>query len=291
MRYEPRNVRDSCVCGDLREDIARRVWKVHDELDNYAHHCYYYRCPECHSFSSVNIYFPTNAYIGIPLEAFCIPEIKRELNSLRVDWISSRVTLREDALFCDLGSGEGCFPDQFTKKLPRARAIAVEADSRLRQKFYGSYERVEFVEAYIEDFLCDLGKNLQADLIAITDVLEHVVDPEKVLQLIVDALKPGGFVYLTVPNSRTYGTYPHLVAPADVDWDRANAARQHLWMLEPKIIFELVSRYFDIIEMSRTFETNIRQDSDYSTILAQTGSRSGSLPHVEQVQKAATSEH
>jgi 2-polyprenyl-3-methyl-5-hydroxy-6-metoxy-1,4-benzoquinol methylase len=269
MPYKPHNVRDTCVCGDVRDDIINRIWQVHDDLENPAHHIYYYRCPTCCSFSAVNIYFPVEAYLGIPIEAFSIPELKHELNAARVNRILSCVALPEDAVFYDLGSGEGCFSDHFTRKVPRGRAIAIESDGRMRQRFYTNYQRVDFVEVLIEDFLKDTGGYPLPDLVGITDVLEHVVEPESVLGLIAHTLKPGGFVYLSVPNSRTYGTYPYPLAPSDVDWDRANQARQHLWMLEPKILAQLVTLHFEIIEMSRTFETKIRQDSDYTMIFAQ----------------------
>jgi SAM-dependent methyltransferase len=269
MSYKPRNERNACVCGSARTDIGNFIWQVQEDLDDPIHHAYYYRCPVCASFSSANIYFPIDSYNNTPIEAFHIPEIKHEMNAARIDWILSCVKLPEDAVLYDLGAGEGCFSDHFTRKVPKGRAVAVEADGRMQEKFYGTYERVEFVEVFIEAFLRETNNYPEPDVIAVTDVLEHVVEPEQMLRLIASTLKPGGFVYITVPNSRTFGTYPRRLAPADVDWDRANHARQHLWMLEPKIISDLVNAHFDIIEQSRTFDTKVRQDGDYSTILAQ----------------------
>jgi hypothetical protein len=39
-------------------------------------------------------------------------------------------------------------------------------------------------------------------------------------------------------------------------------------MIEPRVLYELVERFFDVLEVTRSLETRFRQDSDYSTILA-----------------------
>ena len=270
MGYQPKNERRTCICGELRINIRDNVWRARLERDNPVHHAYYFRCQRCHSFSSVNLYFPVEAYTETPIAAFFVGEQKVRLNESRVQWIRQRTALPENAVFFDLGAGEGCFVDHFTKSFPQGQAVAVEHDERMREKFYGPFERVNFVVAFLEDFLRESGEFPAPDLVALTDVLEHVISPETVLEMVSERLNPGGYAYLTIPNSRSYGDYPHRLKEVEVDWSAANTARQHLWMMEPRAFVDLVARYFDVVEMSRSFETNIRQDSDYITVLATT---------------------
>ncbi len=54
----------------------------------------------------------------------------------------------------------------------------------------------------------------QFDLIVLSHVLEHLLDPEEVLRLIHDSLAPGGILYIEVPNvSQVLGYADHQWAP------------------------------------------------------------------------------
>lgn len=102
-----------------------------------------------------------------------------------------------------------------------------------------------------------------------TDVLAHVLAPEDLLKAIADAIVPGGYVYLTVPNANTFcAPFPYAVEESDISWPQANRTCRHLWMLQPEIFRRLVCDHFDIVAESQEFETNIRKDSVYSTLLA-----------------------
>ena len=122
---------------------------------------------------------------------------------------------------------------------------------------------------YVESFLEEAHAGLypSADLMLITDVLEHVLDPEKVLSLMSRASRPGGYVYVTVPNSLTL-MQDKQVEQRDVDWRHANRTCQHLWMMTPDIVQRLVEKHFRVIGTSG-YETDIRGDSIYTSILAQ----------------------
>jgi hypothetical protein len=99
-----------------------------------------------------------------------------------------------------------------------------------------------------------------------------VIEPEALLGLIARALKPSGFAYITLPNVDSYGNFPHPVAASDVDWNLANWTCQHLWMMNPRLLNDIINRTFVVLEMSRSFETNIRRDGDYSTFLVRRAS-------------------
>lgn len=268
--WDPRNDRQTCVCGADRRDIPKHIYKpvpYHDPVTP----AYFYRCEECGTLSAVNLRFNVESYSQTPIEAYCILDEKREFNRTRVDWIRTRAGsgMPENPVVYDLGSGEGCFTACFLEALPNARVVSVEADERMKRKFAAEYQYAEFVPKFIEPFLETATQDPQADLIILTDVLEHVVNPESLLTLIAGALKPSGFAYITVPNVDSYGTFPHPVPAPEVDWVLANWTCQHLWMMAPQVLNSMINRVFVLREMSRSFETNIRRDGDYSTFLVQ----------------------
>ena len=102
-----------------------------------------------------------------------------------------------------------------------------------------------------------------------TDVLEHTLQPETLLGLIAGALKPLRLWLPDAAQREQLRQLPPPVPASEIDWDLANWTCQHLWMIEPRVLNEMINRIFVIREMTRTFETNIRKDSDYSTYLVQ----------------------
>jgi SAM-dependent methyltransferase len=268
--WQPRNERQTCVCGAARHDIPHQLYRPVRQHD-FVTPAYFYRCQRCGTLSAVNLYFNVESYSRVPIEDYCIPDLKWQVNRARVEWIRARAgsAMPENPVVYDLGSGEGCFTACVPDAFPHARVVAVETDQRMRQRFATEYERAEFVPEFIESFLEAAQRDPQADLINLTDVLEHVLQPEALLGLVAGALKPSGFAYITLPNADSYGSFPYHVPASEVDWNLANWPHQHLWMMQPQVLNDLMNRTFVLREMSRTFETNIRRDADYSTFLVQ----------------------
>jgi SAM-dependent methyltransferase len=266
--WQPRNERETCICGALRRDIPNNIWvrPDPDPIDGQ----YFYRC-ECGTMSSVNLFFNEENYSVVPIEEYSIPDQKWHLNRSRIEWLRARTPgdFPEAAVVYDLGSGEGCFTSCWLSAHPKSRLFAVEADARMRERFAAEYAGAEFVCERIEPFLERAARRPEADLIILCDVLEHVPSPERLLHMIADALKPSGFAYITVPNVESYGRFPRPAAAQEIDWDVANRPQQHLWMMEPRVLNDLINRIFTIQEMSRSFEFRLRGDSDYSTFLVQ----------------------
>lgn len=265
--YLNQNDLEDCVCGRRRGAVVDNLWRVSDAQD-FVTPSYYFRCQGCGSFSAVNLHFEVSAYAGSPIEYYCITEEKRELNRRRVAWIEGAIGRPVDGrpVIYDLGAGEGAFMAAFREACPEARIVAVEADQRMPQKFVDEYAGAEVVSEYIEPFLARAARDPQADIVLLTDVLEHVLEPRKMLAALMAVLKPGGVAYVTVPNARSYPT-ARPVAAADVDWALANQTRQHLWMMNPAYMLQLVSEAGEVLEYSRSFEERIRRDGAYSTFL------------------------
>jgi 2-polyprenyl-3-methyl-5-hydroxy-6-metoxy-1,4-benzoquinol methylase len=172
----------------------------------------------------------------------------------------------------DLGAGEGCFVHTVADEFPRASVYAVEADERVKSKFYGKFDNVHFVPMYIENFLqreLHSVHRTTPNLVVLTDVLEHVLSPEEMLGTVAKVLPAGGYAYLTVPNANTFESpFPYPEKSENVDWVQANRTCQHLWLMTPSLFGDLVRRHFRIVDET-DMETSIRKDSVYSTILAQ----------------------
>lgn len=271
-RYAGRNERTSCVCGAARAEIPRRLWRVSNKTADLIYPQYFYRCPECQSFSAVNLYFPVEKYAEMSLDAMHIDATKRALNAARVAWIAQHAILPDQSIIFDLGAGEGCFSHVVATAHPQALVFAVEADARVEDKFYRTNDRVIFVPTYIEPFLAqppDVVAGRRPDLVVLTDVLEHVLAPEQLLEAVAAALAPGGLAYLTVPDANTFqAPYPYPADPKNIVWAQANRTCQHLWMMQPATFTRLVAAHLDIVAQSQTLETEIRRDSAYTTILA-----------------------
>jgi 2-polyprenyl-3-methyl-5-hydroxy-6-metoxy-1,4-benzoquinol methylase len=64
----------------------------------------------------------------------------------------------------------------------------------------GNTENISFIHSYFENFSCD---RLFNDIL-MTNILEHVDDPVKVMTYAKKFLKPGGRIHVTVPNAESF---------------------------------------------------------------------------------------
>ena len=93
----------------------------------------------------------------------------------------------------DIGSGLGVFPSLVDKE--GWRCTAVDPDVRAVKHLTGTVG----VDGLFGDFMT-LDVSKQYDIITLNKVLEHVPDPVAMLRRTCDWLKPGGFVYVEVPD-------------------------------------------------------------------------------------------
>ena len=95
----------------------------------------------------------------------------------------------------DVGCGTACV-SAVIQRLRNARIVGVEPDA---ERVEAARERgIEVVEGYLsEELLEKLGT---FDVVVFADVLEHLANPSKLLQLGCTALAPNGAVVISVPN-------------------------------------------------------------------------------------------
>lgn len=116
---------------------------------------------------------------------------------------------RDQKIFCllkgeshcviDLGCGEGITLEAMIKTFPRKRCLGIELD-RENTKTCRSLDL-----PVLNGSIYDLSIRTEStDDCLLTDVLEHLEDPEKALKEIRRILKPGGKLIVVIPNDRNF---------------------------------------------------------------------------------------
>lgn len=96
----------------------------------------------------------------------------------------------------DIGAGYGHILHAFGERFPEADRQAIEYSDVCVRHLRGI--GVEVVNRPVEDVLPEVRGRF--DVIVLSHVLEHIREPRPVLDLIREALAPGGILYIEVPN-------------------------------------------------------------------------------------------
>lgn len=100
--------------------------------------------------------------------------------------------------FLEIGCGTGFVILAISKQFPTARLFGSEY---LEEGLVYARQRLPTAEFTQMDARC-IPFESELDAIGAFDVLEHIKEDEAVLQQIFNALKPGGIVFITVPQHR-----------------------------------------------------------------------------------------
>ena len=92
----------------------------------------------------------------------------------------------------DVGAGYGIFLEEWSRRWPDTRLVAVEPFSSLASAC--RTKGLEVVEAVVEEMVDHDGS---ADLVTCFEVLEHVHDPQAFVQPLVRLLRPGGTLVIS----------------------------------------------------------------------------------------------
>jgi 2-polyprenyl-3-methyl-5-hydroxy-6-metoxy-1,4-benzoquinol methylase len=77
------------------------------------------------------------------------------------------------------------------------------------------------------------------DCIIYADILEHLLDPVAILKRHIEYLKPGGIVYVSVPNFRNYSVFWELFVRGHVRYkDEGILDRTHLRITTRRTVFD-----------------------------------------------------
>lgn len=118
---------------------------------------------------------------------------KQQMFQARIQRFRAERVLPARGSFLDLGAARGVMLDCVREALPGWNLFAVElspsARQRLQERGYAAVTSLQ-----------DLPKDEKFDWINIDNVVEHLPDPLGTLFDLRSRLKPGGFIYIEVPN-------------------------------------------------------------------------------------------
>jgi trans-aconitate methyltransferase len=100
--------------------------------------------------------------------------------------------------FLEIGCGTGFVISGISKQFPETKLFGSEY---LEEGLVHARQRLPTAEFSQMDARC-IPYESELDAIGAFDVLEHIEEDEAVLEQIYKALKPGGFVFITVPQHR-----------------------------------------------------------------------------------------
>ncbi len=122
-------------------------------------------------------------------------------NDLMLNWYPTRIIEKVPASskVLELGVGHGFTTLRFAKNF--ARTVVVDGSAAVIEKF--RRENPECNAEIIESFFETFETEERFDVIVMGFVLEHVEDPEAVLQHFKKFLAPGGRCFIAVPNGQS----------------------------------------------------------------------------------------
>jgi SAM-dependent methyltransferase len=122
-------------------------------------------------------------------------------NNLILNWYPHRITARlgHVSSLLELGLGHGYTARIFADVCDRhvivdGSSVVIEQFRRATPAFRG-----DIVESYFEDYVPDT----KFDVIVMGFILEHVDDPDAILDRYRAFMKPGGKLYVAVPNAKS----------------------------------------------------------------------------------------
>ncbi|WP_252273079.1 class I SAM-dependent methyltransferase [Pseudomonas subflava] len=124
-------------------------------------------------------------------------------NELILNWYPPRILRRLEALspssLLELGLGHGYTTALFNRHFQRH--VVLEGSSVVIDLFRENYPglNIELVEGYFEHF----DSQEQFDVVMMGFILEHVDDPGLILRRFRHNLRPGGRLYVAVPNAKS----------------------------------------------------------------------------------------
>ena len=126
-----------------------------------------------------------------------------EINPLRLDWISSLVSL-DGLRVLDVGCGGGILADSMARQ--GATVLGIDLASKALKvaqlhALEAQTQGVEYREISAETLAAEQPGTF--DMVTCMEMLEHVPDPGAVVKACADLVKPGGYVFFSTINRNT----------------------------------------------------------------------------------------
>lgn len=146
-------------------------------------------------------------------------------------FISVKRQIKEPRII-ELGSGDGRFT-AFIGEFGNADAIELSKDAVINANKL--YPHVNYMHGNVLDYPLE---NSTYDVVISQEVIEHIEDQEKYIEVCFSILKPGGYLILTTPNKKVFD---HMKGG---NWSRQPIEK----VLTPNQLKALVKKKFKIID-------------------------------------------
>ena len=121
-------------------------------------------------------------------------------------------------LFYDVGIGTGLYSREMLRVFPQSRGTGFDI-SRYSAAFTGNllkaFGLLDRYEIVLGDFLSMALPILPADFVVSQEVLEHLEDPARFVQILAQLLRPGGKAYITAAVNAGLSDHIHLFRSPD----------------------------------------------------------------------------
>jgi 2-polyprenyl-6-hydroxyphenyl methylase/3-demethylubiquinone-9 3-methyltransferase len=123
-----------------------------------------------------------------------------EMNPLRLEWIDSLASLPGKAVL-DIGCGGGILAEAMARRAAQVTGIDLASKPLGVARLHALETGVENIE-YVEVSAEDLAEERPAafDVVTCMEMLEHVPEPESVVQACATLVRPGGWVFFSTLN-------------------------------------------------------------------------------------------
>jgi 2-polyprenyl-6-hydroxyphenyl methylase/3-demethylubiquinone-9 3-methyltransferase len=121
------------------------------------------------------------------------------INPIRTDYVKKFVDLSDTKLL-DVGCGGGVFSESMAANGAQVTAIDLAEESLdvAKLHLYESKHTIDYKNQSVEDFANENESSF--DIIVCMEMLEHVPDPQSIVDACAKILKPGGWLFLSTIN-------------------------------------------------------------------------------------------
>lgn len=165
----------------------------------------YYHCNNCHTIyidplplNELKIIYPSNYYSFVPV---------KKNRALRIkEWLDKKIfrkllkEIKSDKInILDIGGGTGWLLNTIKKIEPRVNITQVVDIDSTAKKIAENNGHLYF-EGRIEEFKTDI----QFHLVLMLNIIEHISNPEDVLESVYEKLADGGSILIKTPNTMSF---------------------------------------------------------------------------------------
>jgi len=165
------------------------------------------------------------------------------MNPTRVNYIAEHANGLFDKAVLDVGCGGGILSEALCKQNAKVTGIDAAPDSIEVAKLHAKESglAIDYRHITVEPFAQQASQ--QFDIVTCLEMLEHVPDPESVIQSCCELVKPGGFLFASTLNRSIKGYLLGIVAAEYLLNIVPKGTHDYEKFLRPSELVRLIEKY------------------------------------------------